>query len=83
MDKGKTLSRDVMDINILISKTIERKIKMLQLNHYRKTEKYLIEKPHLILLKTNKNIEKIILKYIPHHTDINLCMYMHKHTLSR
>lgn len=43
MDKWKILSREVMDINILISKTIERKIEMPQLNHYRKIEKYFRE----------------------------------------
>ena len=31
MDKWKTLSGDIMGINILISKTIKRKIEMLQL----------------------------------------------------
>lgn len=48
MDKWKALSGDLMSINILISKSVGRKIEMLQLRH-KKIKKYLKEKPHLII----------------------------------
>ena len=35
MDKQKTLSEDIMCTNILIPKTVERKIEMLKLRHKR------------------------------------------------
>lgn len=54
MDKRKTVSGDIMGINILISKTIERKIEMLKLRDYGKIERHLIEK-HLIVKKLTKN----------------------------
>lgn len=36
-----------MGINILISKTIKKKIEMMQLRYYRKMEIHVVEKLHL------------------------------------
>lgn len=62
MDKQKTLSEDIMCTNILIPKTVERKIEMLKLRHKR-IAGYLTQKLYLLKNKTKiklKKLEKIL-----------------------
>ena len=62
MDKQKTLSEDIMCTNILIPKTVERKIEMLKLRRKR-IAGYLTQKLYLLKNKTKiklKKLEKIL-----------------------
>lgn len=58
MDKQKTLSEDIMCTNILISKTVERKIEMLKLRH-KKIAGYFTQKPYLLKNKTKIKLKKL------------------------
>ena len=80
MDKQKTLSED-MCTNILISKTVERKIEMLKRRH-KKIAGYFTQKPYLLknktkikLKKLEKNFEIIIKSYW-----VYIYIYTHTHT---